>query len=1622
MGSLNVKLNAKEIIKLKAVADYIGEETFTPPVDVSIGERAEQLPMKYPAVHRTGWNAAEADVPGLELPAQIWDMPADFSNLTAKPVLPSLMSSEYVVYYPRANPLRMVKEKDSDRYKEERINHFVCATKLNLTIRRMESASSVFDNYTYELVGVRESDMPLLERLMRHVRANPADLPVRIKLLYKDDAGRNEMSGSDDHWMFIQKANCSIETNPSESGDFILENLTSEELNIDLFIRRLWEGSVTRAGGFYLFHYDVGSNTGLPEELFENHGEAEVRLLFLSAIYENEFELRPYFNAVVTGSSQEGEDERSPIHVRLDQSPIQLPTDGLPSLQQLACTYYADVSSIVEANKLLPLAAGLQLQIHKGTYMVREGKPDDSASIALSLGIEEDDLLSANPGLRKGDKLEPSTAVMLPPLKALTTEGDHLAAISRRYGIPVAEIGADNLHLPSLFARGGTLELRPATRNRIGITPPGAVELRAERPAPEEWVDGEAFSASQYLSSMFQMLQPRIYRNFDFYSSKPGLPAGPKVSETEQFTNFFLADSPDRWQYSRTVPYAAFIEESTRRLGDVPRLPVSNPYVGAGRMLQLELQWLDLFGNRIRTGLDDFSADSQTPNRVPILVGYSDVLLGLSKWPFVSADYVVQRDARNSDHVQLMIRLSFDATPFQQSATVNGNMVCRRAQEAIEVYRTIMRQLIPDEEGTRLSFQWHTSLLSGGKRDLSEPNRLKLLRMLRRICDWLTEIASNPDIFVDPGIDQILREAVRHQDINASNLFELTVDLVFSRPLDSVSPLFRSSREVFEASTRILPRRSAESENNNKRSLKEFALSIEGALSRKGRYSWKLAVGTDRNRVAQSRADQSVWLVRIAVPGNDEGLQYNILNKEKPAIYAPKPIVNRSELFEYAQEWSYSAQDGFKREDNPNKVQKNRESMEVWAKLYLASVDRMLSPQYCSAMEVIRKLASPNNERDYGQEMIALKKKLAGVVSGLLDYVFRDDHPGSRRLAPVREIYRQRLLKELSNAYSIGAAIQFDAAESSGAARGVTTELCRLYGPIVACQPGDIPAGFALTNARLPMRRSAEGEMNRGFVQFVLSGSRVGAGAAASPGENTVRPFVELDVGYLPTHIEHQIEVLPETEGEQQEDAYQASSWLHFIVPPQDNAHSKWPLYRSLGSFKVPLILRAFPEEPQFVTQSFVDPLSISKKQRPLADFLKWDYRFTYRRSKHYAQDRVYFRVKFNEMITEPLAFTDMPDLCTQLARFNDVYGDLERDLNEQIGKFMDIPRATNDDTQHIERIFQNYLEMANLVADSWVEDPKSAKLLEDNSYRFHLSEDGIRHDDREQEDFLVVRLKELTPAPEGMKPPVVVIKGYHSILREVTSYKDPTTGRLLYTYEYAFQEENGTALLSAYVGQNKPEREVVLPDLNIVVNQNACLYSHITRNEELIDGRPLAEPYVYRTGEKRMARPIKPYLVRTERIEIAEVSGGVMPLEEHLSTFFKTLFGGCAPASKQKIQFECLYSYRISQRNFRPSLPITLFPPLEMVLTDLYEISDNWTVGRYNAKASMVCNLTSRLWQAFSESPPKGDEGSIDFKITIMTNQTADDVRLVDFQAISLAIGQVDPAPPLYDEDFDRR
>src|SRR5258708_9394506 len=45
------------------------------------------------------------------------------------------------------------------------------------------------------------------------------------------------------------------------------------------FVRLLWECSITRSGGYYLYYFDAGGGDGLPSRIFNDKGEATLTLL-----------------------------------------------------------------------------------------------------------------------------------------------------------------------------------------------------------------------------------------------------------------------------------------------------------------------------------------------------------------------------------------------------------------------------------------------------------------------------------------------------------------------------------------------------------------------------------------------------------------------------------------------------------------------------------------------------------------------------------------------------------------------------------------------------------------------------------------------------------------------------------------------------------------------------------------------------------------------------------------------------------------------------------------------------------------------------------------------------------------------------------------------------------------------------------------------------------------------------------------------------------------------------------------------------------------------------------------------------------------------------------------------
>ena len=67
----------------------------------------------------------------------------------------------------------------------------------------------------------------------------------------------------------------------------------------------------------------------------------------------------------------------------------------------------------------------------------------------------------------------------------------------------------------------------------------------------------------------------------------------------------------------------------------VPPPRDENPYVGVGSVLELPLEWRDIFGNRAALA----AGVAPATGTVPVQIGYRDQLVGPSRWPNARLHY-----------------------------------------------------------------------------------------------------------------------------------------------------------------------------------------------------------------------------------------------------------------------------------------------------------------------------------------------------------------------------------------------------------------------------------------------------------------------------------------------------------------------------------------------------------------------------------------------------------------------------------------------------------------------------------------------------------------------------------------------------------------------------------------------------------------------------------------------------------------------------------------------------------------------------------------------------------------------------------------------------------------------
>lgn len=332
------------------------------------------------------------------------------------------------------------------------------ATQIGVTVKRLATPSTTPTGVnTYELVGANEYDVVLLERFLTAVGLDPSGVDVDQLLLLHAASGGTPGLASDGTGVmtFISQANLSTVTRPPSRLSRSLEAPVADaaQTTVD-FVRLLWECSITRSGGFYLYYCtDPVRHTGLPDAIFNDRGEAVLTLLLLHGAPSDPTQrnrLPGYVNAAVTAGFVDP--ASTAVAARARPLPA-FTTAAAQSLNDLSATYHASARELATANADVALAAAVT--VAGGRYQVRPSSPgQDPTAIASWFGTTVAALQAANPGVDLSQSQALWSRLTLPTatVAAGTAGRTTLVAIADYYGATVDALADANGAQAGLFS------------------------------------------------------------------------------------------------------------------------------------------------------------------------------------------------------------------------------------------------------------------------------------------------------------------------------------------------------------------------------------------------------------------------------------------------------------------------------------------------------------------------------------------------------------------------------------------------------------------------------------------------------------------------------------------------------------------------------------------------------------------------------------------------------------------------------------------------------------------------------------------------------------------------------------------------------------------------------------------------------------------------------------------------------------------------------------------------------------------------------------------------------------------------------------------------------------------
>lgn len=1472
------------------------------------------------------------------------------------------------------------------------IRHYGWATAIEFTIKKLpkEEGDTAYNN-TYEIMGASGKAAVLLERMVQtklNETCSLMTLAYAVNQSGSDSALR--IAAGSAITMGLSQANLSTTTRPPTMVNIELIGDETEKINLlntNLeFVRLLWEASITRAGGFYLY-FNEKNVGGLPDVIFNDKGEANVTLLVM---YNDSIKtLRSYMNAALIGdpiSSSSGA-----VLAQVVSKQVNHLVDFGESAASITAKYYSTILSLVQNNPTLEFSVNAVYTLVNASYLVSVGGSNPGgglAAIATYFDMNPSDIKLANPRITEqmwSSALPVNTAIRLPSVSrtvGVSPGGTTLQEIATFYNTSAAAILGENRGTPNLMKEGQILSISTGPYSLSGGGTPGVQAIGATRlslPAMPPITDPDY--AKDYLLYLYTMLGYRVMDNQDFIASNVGLPLGPKGkpgSESWDKIRFVKPMSEtETMEYSKGLPYLNLISDGK----GMPE-PITNSFQSIGRLLQIDYSWNDIYGNRLVTQLDEGTPIGGKNPKMPILTGYTAALLGLSQWPGISSYWTVAK-AEDTKNFLLQTTMSFDPSPYNKPTGTDSEAWITRAKSAQVTYEKMLEQLT-DPNG--ISIQFKTSLLTQPVAILAA-DVSTLIVWLIEIKRFISDRSEGNSTAPEPSEKTFTLSGTSSKtDLNRAQIFALDFELIINR-LGIAQDDFAALPGIRQIATQITPKTILADINDqeNKPGLDQFAKDIEETLSETGKFILTIATGENRLKNDTGGTNATVWGLRL---GETTGNPIFFSITQAPQIFAPRPVSNKLESKSNITLFDYSKIDDFDPATNEligtaNTLTFSDIDLDLWVSQLFTSVDNLLSPEYLSSILIIDNTSDthPIGITSFVESFIAQKKALANVAKKLISPVYKVQDIS--HIDSAQEALYQQLLNNLSSFYSTRAAVSF----SSEVNADESFVSPRLFGNIVFNQQKEINSKVVLTASKLELKL---GEQALTFL--------VEAPALLKSDNSGVLPSLPLDISFNGTSFEHQIADVPNIAD------YKASTWLSIV-----RTETAGKLNANLGKFEIPMFIRAFPTTPRMDNQSGV---AFAKIPHSLNDLISWNYSFTYSQDYHYAQDRVYGEIEYNLKSLYGEEHSTLVDAFMQLAQFITAKSNLEKLLKETVPGIS----AKTDDPEKFRKagkVLGAYLKMLTDITNastngSFFNNQTLLTLSGDENlkYAFHIEEGEYDVKDGEElEKAWVVKIVSADGAPPSglLERPYIDIPNKGSqeqvFKRNEIPDNDPIVGtnwsKGIYAYWYASDDKKP---INGDIAQAIGNRTMYIPGMNILERQDAKSTIYLKRNEELVKDKPSADDFIYQTPSVSFTNPLLPTIDQVGAYNIFQ-GGDAKLLAEILSLFFTELFKKCV-GETQIIQLECQYAYSLVDELDPISLPVLLLPPKSVNPKTDFIVSAG---GCALVDGPFVCDLSRSILNWLSENEPSKSKGELHFNLTIMSDQTEQLMPLIRLRNLFL-------------------